>query len=187
MGEKIKDIALRLKEMREISDISIEDMAANTDVTYEEYLLRESGEADLSISFLEKCARYLDMDVVELLSGMPPKLKSYSVVRKGTGLLVTRREGFVSEHLAYKFIGRKAEPYSVIAPFDPDEQDIMPHLNSHDGHEFDYILSGSLRIVVDGTEKILLPGDSMYYDSSKPHGMVAVGGEDCHFLAILME
>ena len=34
--------------------------------------------------------------------------------------------------------------------------------------------------------EILGPGDSIYYDSSTPHGMIAVGGKDCIFYAIVL-
>jgi acetyl-CoA synthetase len=59
-------------------------------------------------------------------------------------------------------------------------------MSTHAGQEMDYILSGQLRISINGHEETMRAGDSVYYDSSKPHGMVAVGGTPCVFLAIVM-
>ena len=58
--------------------------------------------------------------------------------------------------------------------------------NSHPGHEFDYVLEGSLRLKVGDHETVLGPGDSAYYDSIHPHAMQAVGGVTCKFLAIVI-
>ena len=45
-----------------------------------------------------------------------------------------------------------------------------PRLHEHAGAEFLYLLSGKLAVVVADTEQVLSAGDSMYFDSSQPHG-----------------
>lgn len=187
MNQSIKEIAQRLRGLREIMEFSVEAMAEATGVTPEEYTLRESGAKDFSVTFLGKCADKFGVDIVELLSGSDPKLKGYSVVRKDQGLSVYRREGFEYQHLAYKFSGKLADPYLVVAPYLESQQNAPVALNQHDGQEFDYILSGTLKIIVNGKEKILSAGDAVYYDSSKPHGMIAVEGQECRFLAFLVK
>jgi transcriptional regulator with XRE-family HTH domain len=187
MNESIKEIAERLRGLREILEFSIEDMAEATDVTPEQYQAYESGEQDFSVTFLGKCAAKFKVDIVELLSGSNPKLKSYSVVRKGQGLSVTRRASFQYQHLAYKFSGKLADPYLVEAPYIEEQQNAPITMSQHEGQEFDYILSGTLKIIVNGKEKILNEGDAIYYDSSKPHGMIAVSKDGCRFLAYLVK
>lgn len=49
------------------------------------------------------------------------------------------------------------------------------------------VLSGSLRVQLDDHIELLGPGDSVFYDSSHPHGMVAAGGTDCTFLAVVFK
>ncbi len=187
MNENIKEIAERLRGLREIMEFSVEEMAEATNVSPEEYALREAGEKDFSVTFLGKCADKFGVDIIDLLSGSGPRLKSYSVVRKGQGLSVHRRESFAYQHLAYKFSGKLADPYLVVAPYVESQQDAPIALSQHDGQEFDYILSGTLKVVVNGKEKILSEGDAIYYDSSKPHGMIAVDGKECRFLAFLVK
>ena len=187
MNESIKEIGMRLRGLREILEFTIEDMAEATGVTPEQYAAYEAGDEDFSVTFLGKCAAKFKVDIVELLSGSNPKLKSYSVVRKGQGLSVTRRESFQYQHLAYKFSGKLADPYLAEAPYIEAQQNAPIALSQHEGQEFDYILSGTLKVVVNGKEKILSEGDAIYYDSSKPHGMIATNPEGCRFLAFLVK
>ena len=59
-------------------------------------------------------------------------------------------------------------------------------LTSHEGQECDIVIRGNMKIQIGGKSEILCPGDCIYYDSSVPHGMIAVDGEDCAFYAIVL-
>ncbi len=187
MNYSIKEVAERIKGLREIIGISAGEMAEKTDCSADEYALIEKGEKDFSVTFVYKCAEVLGVDIIELLTGEVPKLKRYCVVRKGTGLPVKRREGLEYQHMAYLFRNKKMEPFLCIAPYSEEEQDKPIPLSVHEGQEFDYILSGSLKVIIDGKIKVLEKGDSIIYDSGAPHGMIAVGGEKCEFIAILVK
>ncbi|MDO4730700.1 MAG: cupin domain-containing protein, partial [Clostridia bacterium] len=178
--------AQRMKALRELLELSVEDMAKVTQTDVDTYEAYENGEKDFEISFLYKCAKKFGVDPGELLTGENPKLTKCSVVRAGKGLNVKRRKGFVYEHLAYKFRNKIAEPLLVTAPYIEADQRKPIRLSTHAGQEMDYILTGQLKIEVDGHTQILNPGDCIYYDSSKEHGMIAVGNMDCVFLAIVM-
>ena len=66
----------------------------------------------------------------------------------------------------------------------PDQQRV--ELNSHPGQEFNYVLSGTLQVFIDGYEVVLYPGDSIYFDSGIEHGMKALNGEPAQFLAVII-
>lgn len=186
MDYNIKDVSDRLKATRECLDITVEQMAADTSVSVEEYISLENGEKDFSLSFLNEAAEALGIELIELLTGVTPKLKTYSVVRKDKGLPIERRRRFAYQHLAYLFKNKHIEPLLVTAPYEKEEQDKPIYLSSHDGQEMDFILSGSLKIQIGKHIEILNEGDCIYYDSKNPHGMVATNGADCKFLAILI-
>ena len=59
-------------------------------------------------------------------------------------------------------------------------------LTSHSGQELDIVVDGHLCVQVGEHKETLGPGDSIYYDSGTPHGMIAVNGEDCSFYAIVL-
>lgn len=187
METRITEIAQRIRELREIMGFSEEEVAETIGISVEDYRILEAGATDFSVTVLWNCAEKFGVDLMELMTGENPHLSRCSVVRKGKGLQVNRREGFTYEHMAYSFKGKIAQPFVVTAPYHEDEQDKPIHLSTHEGQEMDYILSGQLKVVVGDQAEVLNPGDVAYYDSSKPHGMIAVGGEDCVFLAVVMK
>ncbi len=183
----IEQVAQRIQFMREIMEFTPEEMAIAAGVSVEEYLLAEEGKTDFSFTFLYRCAEKFGIDITELMIGEVPKLNFYSIIREGKGLSVKRRSGLEYKHLAYLFKNKIAEPFLVTAPYSAEEQDKEIHLSTHEGQEMDYILSGSLKCRFEDNIEILHPGDCVYYDSSRGHGMIATGGEDCVFLAIVMK
>lgn len=182
------DIAQRICTLREIMEIPVAEMARETGLSAQEYLDFEQGKIDdFSFMFLYNCAEVLNVDIVELLTGEPPKLSFYSIVRKGNGLKISRRKGFTYQHLAYRFTDKIAEPFLVTAPFREEEQEKPIEVSSHEGQEFDFVISGQLKVKMEDHEEYLAAGDAIYYDSGHEHGMIATGGEDCVILAIVMK
>ncbi len=184
MEAKLVETANRIRGLRELMEISPEEMAQATNTTVEEYIGLESGEKDFSFTFLNNCAEKLGVDIIELLTGENPHLSHYSIVRKGKGLDIKRRAGFKYEHLGYRFKNKLAEVFRVTAPYSEEEQDKPIALSVHPGQEFDYILKGRLLVALEDHIETLGEGDSIYYDSSRGHGMIATGGQDCEFLAV---
>lgn len=185
MNDDIKKVALRLRELREIEGLSTEEAAKMFRVSHETYLGYESGTSDMPISFLSEVAAYFHIQVYELLSGNNAKLRVCQHIKHGKGLPIERSKQYNYQHLAYNFAGNKVLP--LLVTVDPAETDAPVHTNVHQGQEFDYCLSGKIRIVINKKEYILEEGDSIYYDSSYPHGMQAVGDSPASFLAIVIK
>ena len=183
----IKEVAQRIRLLREDCDLTMQEMAEATGRTVAEYAAQESGEQDLSFTFLYKCAKVLGVDVIELLTGETPHLKGYSLVRKGDGLSIKRRAGFEYLHKAPNLQNKLAEPFVVTAPYLEEEQDKPIHLSYHKGMEFDYILTGHLRFAYEDHVEDLNPGDTLMYDSGRGHGMIAIDGEDAQILAVVFD
>jgi transcriptional regulator with XRE-family HTH domain len=186
MDRVIREIGERLQGMREILDVSAAEMAAVTGVPEHEYLEVEAGQRDFNFTFLYKAAHRFGLDLTELITGESPHLSGYTLVRRGGGLSIERRAGFRYLNLAASFRGRSAEPFLVTAPYQAGAESAAIGLSSHAGQEMDYILTGVLRVRIGEHEEILQAGDTLYYDSGRAHGMVAVGGGPCQFLAIVI-
>ncbi len=183
---KLQEMAGRIRELREIEGISEESMAKKTGVTIEEYRLCEAGKADLNFAFIYRCALVLSVDVTDIIEGSSPRLSGYTVTRSGMGQKIEQAHGMVYYNLAAQFKNRIAEPLYVNAAYSEEAQYQDIELTSHEGQECDIVISGKLKVQVGTHWEILGPGDSIYYDSSKPHGMIAVGGENCLFYAIVL-
>jgi len=183
---RVMEVAARIRDLREISGLSQEEMAKKLEMPLGDYQLYEKGQEDLPFSYIHKCAQILGVDITELLEGSGAKLTSYTVTRKGGGKITAIEEGIEIRNIAPFFRKKMAEPYYVRYAYSPEKQDRPIHLNKHKGQEFDLVLSGMLKVQVGEHIEILGPGDSIFYNSSAPHGMIAVGGEDCVFYAVVL-
>ncbi len=184
---RLFEIASRIKEMREIMGWTEKEMAKRVELSESEYLSYESAERDLPFTFIHKCALAFDIDLTDLLEGNnEARLTSYTVTRKGKGQKTAKEQGIDISNLAPKFRDKIAEPYWVKYEYSPAQQNQPIHLTKHSGQEFDLIISGSLKVQVGSHIEILREGDSIYYNSSTPHGMIAVDGEDCTFVAVVL-
>ena len=184
---RLYEMAARIREMREIMGWSTAEMAEKTEVTEAEYLEYENAEADLPFTFIHKCALAFEIDLTDLLEGRTAaRLSSYTLTRKGQGQVTAREKGIDIANLAPKFRNKIAEPYWVKYEYSEAQQNIPIHLTKHSGQEFDIVISGSLKVQVGSHIEVLTEGDSIYYNSSTPHGMIAVGGSDCVFVAVVL-
>ena len=186
MDTQVMQIAERIKGMRLILELSVEEMARITDTAPEAYEAAERGETDFSFTFLYKCAKAFGLDLSELLTGEAPRLSRYSIVRKGHGLPIERRKGFNYQYLASFFKDKLAEPFFVTAKYDAAQDTKNIELSTHEGEEFDYILKGTLIFRYEDHLEVLHEGDAVYYDSGRGHGMIAGDDADCEFLAIIL-
>lgn len=181
------EISTRIRSMRDLCGLSVEDMSEATEVPVEEYIKYETGQLDIPFTFLYKCADRLGVDMVELITGENPRLSDYSVVHDGMGLPIRRRGGFEYNHLASNFKNKMAEPFLVNAPYVEAEQDSDIPMSSQEGQEFIYVVSGSLRFVYEEHEENLIAGDSVYFDSSKMHGVSATSKDGCVYLSVVIK
>ena len=185
-SNQLMEVALRIREMREIVGFSAQEMAERTGVSEEQYLDYERGAADLPFTFLHKCALAFGVELIQLLEGHSAKLSNYTVTRRGMGLVTASEDGIMIQNMAAMFRQKLATPYYVTYQYSSELQDRPIHTTTHGGQEFDLVLSGSLKVRVGEHTEILRQGDSIYYDSSTPHGMIAIDGADCVFLAMIM-
>ena len=182
--DPIQLIATRLRGLREVLELSEQEVAESCRLTLEQYRAMESGQTDFSVNVLQTISRHYGISLDVLMFGEEPRMNSYFITRAGKGVSVERRKAYRYEALASGFRARKIDPFIVTV--EPAPADAPMHLNSHDGQEMNYVLEGRLLISLDGREFELEPGDSLYFDSAQPHGMKALDGKTVRFLAIIM-
>jgi len=183
---KIKEMAERIKELRLIENLSIAEMAKKTNVSEQEYIACEEGRSDLNFAFIYRCALAFNVDVTDIIEGSSPRLASYTVTRSGKGQRIEQAHGMVYYNLAAAFRNRIAEPLLVNAAYSEQAQRKDIELTTHEGQECDIVVKGALKVQVGEHKVILHDGDSIYYDSGTPHGMIATEGSDCLFYAIVL-
>ena len=183
---KIQEVAKRIAALREDMNMSQEELAGKIGLDIEEYRKLESGEEDFSFTFIYKIANVCKVDMSDLIEGESPALTEYTVTRKGEGVEIVRREGFMYQNLAPKFKNKLAEPFYVKIPYSEAALNPPYNFSTHIGQEMDIVIKGSLKMMVGDSVEILHEGDCIYYDSATPHNEIALGGEDCEIYAIVM-
>lgn len=186
MEEQIKQIAQRLRGLRDALDISIADIAETCHISMEDYKTYESGTVDIPMNFICQMANAYHVQPSALISGNETAyMSSYFLTRKDKGISVERQKAYKYQSLGMGFKNAKAEPFIVtVEPNDTPKEDL--HLNSHPEQEFNMVLEGTLLLVIDGKELILNEGDSIYFDSTQPHAMKALNNKRVRFFAIIM-
>ncbi len=183
---KIQEMAARIRELRDLEGYSVSEMADSVGVSIEEYTACEQGLQDLNFAFIYRCARKFNVNVTDIIEGYSPTLRSYTLTRGGSAPMTSQAHGMTYYNMAYAFANRIAEPLYVHSFYDPEAQDKPIELTSHDGQECDIVVSGHLKVQIGEHYEILGPGDSIYFNSDTPHGMIAVDGTDCIFYAIVL-
>ena len=183
---QLMDIAMRIRGMREILGYSVQMMAEQTEVTEGIYRQYESGTVDLPFTFLHKCSKVFGIEITALLEGHSAKLSGYTVTRRDKGLVTASEDGITIQDMAPMFRKKLATPYWVTYEYSEELQDKPIHTTTHAGQEFNLVIKGAIRIKVGDHEEILREGDSIFYKSSTPHGMIAIDGKDAVFLSMIM-
>ena len=183
---QLMEIAQRIREMREILGYSKQKMADLTEVSEETYRLYETGTVDLPFTFMHKCAKVFGLEITDLLEGQSAKLSGYTVTRRGKGLVTASEDGITIQDMAPMFRKKLATPYWVTYQYSPELQNLPIHTTTHAGQEFNLVIKGAMRIKVGDHVEVLREGDSIFYKSSTPHGMIAIDGQDCVFLSMIM-
>ena len=183
---KLLETAQRIREMRTIFGYSERQMAEKTEVSVAQYRAYEAGEEDFPFTFIHKCALAFGIGITDILEGHSAKLSYYSVTRAGEGQMTVDEDGIRIVNLAPLFKDKIAEPHWVRYAYRPELQDKPIETATHSGQEFDFVISGKLKVRVGDHTEVLGPGDSIYYNSAAPHGMIAVDGQDCTFCAVVL-
>jgi len=183
MTKQNKEIAQRIQMLREDSKYSTEEIAKLLEIEIDKYTEYESGEMDFPISLLENISRVFKIEMSVLITGDEPKLSLYSITRNGEGPIVKRNSEYNYEALAANFAKKKIEPFEVTIPLGAE---VPIASNGHKGHEFEYVLEGTIKVIINNTLIILNQGDCIYFDSQYKHGMIAVGDKPAKVLAIVI-
>ncbi len=184
MDEQIIQIAERLRGLREVLDLTIEDVANECGIALDDYIKIESGKVDISIGTLQKISRQYNISLDTLMFGEEPRVSSYFITRAGQGTSIERTKAYKYQALASGFRDRIADPF--IVTIEPKAENHPFHLNRHIGQEFNLVIEGRMEICIGEKVIRLDKGDSIYYNAQLPHGMKALDGTTLKMLAVIM-
>ncbi|OGP52031.1 MAG: hypothetical protein A2Y79_11890 [Deltaproteobacteria bacterium RBG_13_43_22] len=179
-------VGARIKAVRETKALSLQDVAQRTGFSELTITQIETGQILPPLGDMVKLARALEMKMGYLL--VQGESKPYTIVYKKNRKTVSRygsqktlRYGYTYESLAPEKKERNMEPFLVT--LEPTSKDESP--STHDGEEFIFVLAGEIEVILGEKREILSPEDSIYYDSTLPHRVRALGDQSARILAVL--
>ena len=181
MTEDLLQIAARIRELRDVFGYTTGEVAGKLGLSVERYEGYEAEGADIPISVLYHLAGIYGVDLTEILTGSTPRLDTFTVVPAGHGILVDRYKEYHIQSLAHNFRSKVMEPMLVTL----DPEDAEPPLVTHEGQEFNYVLTGSIYFLFEEKKLLLSQGDCVYFNPAHPHGQMAAGGKPATFLTVI--
>ena len=100
MDYSLKEVAGRIKDLREAKGYTTSELAKLTGVSEEDYLVLERGESDFSFTFIYKCAKACGVEVVDILEGRSSTLTSFALTRHGEGLKILKQQVILQRNAA---------------------------------------------------------------------------------------
>ncbi|MFR2633301.1 helix-turn-helix domain-containing protein [Neglectibacter timonensis] len=180
---EINEIGARLRELRETSDYTVEQLAAELNVSPEVYRSYEQNGRDIPISVIYEVANKFGVDFAEIVTGTPARLDTYHIVKRGHGRVVNRNPEYHFEDLAYRYADKVMQPLLVTL----ESTDTPAKLITHTGQEFNMVLEGTVVVCIGDKEFTLTAGDSIYFNPTIPHGQRCGGEEKARFITVIAE
>jgi transcriptional regulator with XRE-family HTH domain len=182
-------IGCRVQRLRRDKGLSLEDLSQLTGFEVDLLTRIENDEIQPQLGTIIRLSKALDRSLARLVSGGQGG-KLYSLTRRGESKAVSRSTTAKGQRGAYRYMslapevdGRHMEALMVELAPDADEAAAANEVASaneatsvHDGEEFIYVLEGKVGLRLGDETFTLDPGDSIYYLSTVPHVLTAVGG-----------
>ncbi len=180
---EINEIGARLRELREASDYTAEQLAAELQLDVDTYLSYEENGKDIPISVIYEVANKFGVDFTEIVTGTPARLDTYHIVRRGEGRVVNRNPEYHFEDLAFRYADKVMQPLLVTL----EPTDAPAKLITHSGQEFNLVLEGVVVVVIGDKEFHLKAGDSIYFNPTIPHGQRCGSDVKARFVTVIAE
>ena len=166
-------VGVRLRSLRTARRVTLARVSADTGISVSTLSRLESGQRKPTLELLMPLARIYGVTLDELV-GAPatgdPRVHMRPVRRHGATVIpLTERAGGLR---AYKYI------------LPADRTGAEPTPQTHEGYEWLYVLSGSLRLLLGEQELVLQPGEAAEFNTRTPHWMGNAGPEAVEFLAL---
>ena len=185
-----KIIGEKIKTMREMKNISVEEIATRSGLSEEQILRIEGNEDFPSLSPLIKIARVLGVRLGTFLDDqqeLGPVICRKKSLDSDDGIGFTNNATTKHKYMSYHALsqdksGRHMEPFMI---------DILPAkdanfiFSTHEGEEFIFVLEGTIEINYGKNTYLLNEGDSIYYDSIVAHHVHAGNDSPAKILGVI--
>lgn len=149
-----EQVRARIRQARFERGLSLAELAARAGMTASTISRLETGARRLTLAQVERLAEALEVTTDELLVREPPPSAGH--------------DGRLWQPVgAERTTGPRV--YRIVVPVD------APPRHQHEGHQWLYVLDGTLRLVVGASERVLGVGETAAFSTWEPHALAGVG------------
>jgi transcriptional regulator with XRE-family HTH domain len=175
-ADVLASVGSRLRELRQRRRTTLAQLSESTGISVSTLSRLESGSRKPTLELLLPLARAHQVALDELVDAPmtgDPRIHPKPIVSHGvTYLTLSRRPGGLQ---AFKMI---------IPPDAPHSRRKGEQPKTHEGYEWLYVLSGSLRLLLGEHDLLLRPGEVAEFDTRVPHLITNPGPEVAEVLAL---
>jgi transcriptional regulator with XRE-family HTH domain len=176
-------IGARIREARLARGMSLRSVAQAVGVSASLISQVETGKTQPSVSTLYAIVNHLGISIDQLLDVVAPAQPARltlstdasvpSVQRADENTVLEMENGVRWERLS---AGPGGPADALLVTYDPGAaSSVEGELMQHAGVEYAYLLEGELVLQLEGDEHVVRPGDSLHFDSARPHQYVNRG------------
>ena len=170
----LESVGQRLRALRQQHDLTLADLSSTTRISVSTLSRLESGQRRPNLELLLPLARAYQVPLDDLIGTSvtdDPRVHALPFTQHGiTFQPLTRRPGGL-------------QAYKMIIPAARKQQ--TPDPRAHEGYEWLYVLSGTLRLVLGDHDLILRPGEAAEFDTRVPHFFDRAGAEAVELLSLV--
>ncbi len=170
METGLDQVGARLRAARRARGWTLDDLAGPSGVSVSTLSRLESGKRQASLELLLPLTRQLGIRIDDLLPARTADPRMHRAVERRDGMVIAPLTRESSAVQALKIV----YPPSAAAP--------APRI--HDGYEWLYVLSGRVRLALDGTEHTIAVGEAAEFDTRLPYSLSATAEGPAEVLSI---
>lgn len=171
IADALSQVGPRLKQLRVQRGVTLTALAQATGISKSTLSRLETGQRRASLELLLPLAQTYRVPLDDLVGapevGDPRVRLKPSKVNGRTVLPLTRSPGGV-------------QAWKIIVP----ASNRKPAPKSHEGHEWLYVLSGRMRLVLGDHDLVLGPGEAAEFDTRVPHWFGSTGDQAAEILSL---
>jgi transcriptional regulator with XRE-family HTH domain len=173
LGPILDGVGPRLRELRTRRGLRLADVSEQTDVSVSILSRLEAGLRKPTLDILLALSRLYRVPLDDLV-GAPatgdPRIHPKPIRRHGRIFLP------LSQHAG------GVQAFKVIFP--PSEPDAVITQGTHDGYEWFYVLSGSVRLALGNEITVFAAGEAAEFGTSTPHGLASAARQPAEIIAL---
>lgn len=170
MDDPLDRVGARLRAARTARGWTLDDLAERSGTSTSTISRLESGKRQASLELLLPLVRLLGIRLDDLVVEPPADPRVHRPVRRAGGTIVAP---LTLEHAPVQAFKLVLQPGGE-----------RPEPRTHDGFEWVYVLSGVLRLELDGREHLIEAGEAAEFDTRTPHALGAASDGTVEVISI---